>query len=460
MDARMQKHRKTRWMGRLFVVLSLVVSWGAQAALESVPLVSTWCETITSIGGTGQCGFPTDLAAAQHLLATVSSSNYYNLFTVTSCDGNGFCNYCDTAKVNSPSGPAGTTWCWIEINVPYQVAFAVKKYTCPVPIVNPTVPYSYNPTTGMCVREAQCLAPNVINPTTGQCEPPETYTITIEPSGTSLPSNGTYTILPSTALPLYAVVKDQNGLVQSGKQVSLTVSVQTGTDGVPDGNGGHIHKDNRPKGKFACSSVWDPGSETATCALTTDGSGKDPFIFIPTAVSGAHTITATCSDCGNTATAPVNVKVDNLITIPASPLYALSDSNGVIGAIPGKHTDNHYLTSSAITKLKQLASIYIAVNPGAKLYLNDASLVWGGLFDVGSTPWVSPHSLHDKGRSLDIRAANSGPNNEGSVPATFFLKFVSHAQQKGFNIGLHCKNSTDTNYCLGQPNNRHFHVDF
>jgi len=154
--------------------------------------------------------------------------------------------------------------------------------------------------------------------------------------------------------------------------------------------------------------------------------------------------------------------VSGLIPIPVTPqLYALQNSAGtVIGAVAGKHTANHYLTSAAITKLKKLASIYITVNPGAKLYLNDASLKWGGLFDVGSTPWSSPHSTHDKGSSLDIRAANSGPNNEGAVPATDFREFIKQANGKKIKMGLHCKNSSDTNYCLGQPNNRHFHVDF
>lgn len=284
--------------------------------------------------------------------------------------------------------------------------------------------------------------------------------ISIEPAGT-LPTNGTYTIKPSTILPLNAVVKDQNGVVQAGKQVTITVNVQSGTNGVPDGNGGHLHTENRPKGVFTCSSSL--GASPATCTLTTDYSGQAPFIFVATPVSGAHTITATCTGCGNTATAPVNVKVDDLIPIPASPRYALQDSTGaVIGAIPGKHTANHYLTSTAIGKLEKLAKLYTTkINSKGMLYLNDASLVWGGLFDVGSsTPWSSPHSLHDKGRSLDIRAANSGPNNEGAVPATDFREFIKQANGNGFKMGLHCKNSSDTNYCLGQPNNRHFHVDF
>lgn len=276
--------------------------------------------------------------------------------------------------------------------------------------------------------------------------------ISIEPVGT-LPDNGTYSILPSATLPLNAVVKDQNGVVQGGKQVTITANVQ-------DGTGGHLHAENRPKGVFTCSSSLT--APPATCTLTTDYSGQAPFIFVSTPVSGTHTITATCAGCGNTATAPVNVKVADLMPIPASPLYALTDLAGaVIGAIPGKHTANHHLTATAISKLGDLANIYTKVNPNAKLYLNDASLVWGGLFDVGnSTPWSSPHSLHDKGASLDIRAANSGPNNEGAVPATLFAVFLDKSRRKGFKIGLHCRNSSDTTYCLGQPNNRHFHVDF
>lgn len=155
--------------------------------------------------------------------------------------------------------------------------------------------------------------------------------------------------------------------------------------------------------------------------------------------------------------------MNDLIPIPASPqLYALTNSAGaVIGAIPGKYTANHYLTSASIAKLETLSNIYIKLNPQAKLYLNDASLEWGGLFDVeSSTPWSSPHNLHHKGRSLDIRVANSGQNNEGAVPATLFESFLDEARKGGFRMGLHCKNSSGTNYCLGQPSNRHFHVDF
>lgn len=325
--------------------------------------------------------------------------------------------------------------------------------------------YNYNPTSILCERnvpsctppmvldsatnrceQPKCVAPNSINSSNGQCEPPAYLTITLL---------GGRITEPATLLPFNAVVQNQNGVAQSGKQVTITVDVTSGT-------GGHIHTANRPKGTFTCASAL--GASSAACTLTTDYSGQTPFEFVATPVSGIHTITATCTGCSNTATAQVNVKVEDLIPIPAAPqLYALQDSAGtVIGAVAGKHTANHYLTSAAVGKLNSLAKLYTTkINPQAILYLNDASLTWGGLFDVGSsTPWSSPHSTHDKGRSLDIRAANSGSNNEGAVSATDFRKFIGQANGKGFKVGLHCKNSSDTNYCLGQPKNRHFHVDF
>ena len=152
--------------------------------------------------------------------------------------------------------------------------------------------------------------------------------------------------------------------------------------------------------------------------------------------------------------------VKGLIPIPASPLYALTDSKGVIGAIPGKHTDNHYLTETAIGTLGSLARLYRAsVNPKAVLYLNDASLVWGGLFDVGSTSWIPPHEKHDRGRSIDIRAANVGGNNEGAVPLTELLYLITYANNNHLRVGLHCSESSNTATCYGNPNNRHFHVD-
>lgn len=156
--------------------------------------------------------------------------------------------------------------------------------------------------------------------------------------------------------------------------------------------------------------------------------------------------------------------VNGITEIPGSQFYALKDNAGnVIGAVPGRHSKNHYLTGAAIAKLKDFAKAYQEiVNPGAKLYLNDASLEWGGLFDVGGN-WATPHAGHRRGVGLDIRAANSGPNNEGAVPITAFDKLAKTVAEKGAKAALHCTQNGVLRIgapCNGIPNNRHFHVDF
>ena len=277
----------------------------------------------------------------------------------------------------------------------------------------------------------------------------QTLTLTIE---SAYSTQGPFTTEPISVLALMAVVKDQFGLPKAGKQVTLTVDVQ-------GGSGGHDHNENRPKGDVGCAQLF------SGCVLgATDSNGVAGFTFRAPAPAGEHTITATCPGC-NTANATVKVMVDGLQPIPGSQYYSLQDSGGsVIGAIRGKHSDNHYLTGDAIVKLTKFAKAYqTTVNPGAKLYFNDASLVWGGLFDVGSTTWTSPHVGHNWGRSIDIRAVNSGSNNEGAVPSVYFNDALKAAADAHAKAALHCTGSSGLVIgppCNGIPNNRHFHVDF
>lgn len=274
----------------------------------------------------------------------------------------------------------------------------------------------------------------------------QTLTLTIE---SVYSTKGPFTTEPGSILALKAVVKDQFGLPKSGKPITLTVSV-TG------GSGGHDHDENRPKGDVGCGQLF------SGCVLgSTDSNGEAGFIFRAPPPAGEHTITATCAGC-NDANAAVDVKIKDLIPIPASPYYALQDSAGnVIGAIRNQHSDNHYLTKEAIKKLKDFATNYqTTVLLNAKLYLNDASLVWGGLFDVDKTkPWQTPHQAHDKGRSIDIRAESSGPA-EGMVPSAYFNDTIKAAADAHAKAALHCYGSTDTTVCMGRPRNRHIHVDF
>jgi hypothetical protein len=74
MDVRMQKHRITCWLGRLFVVLSLMSSWGAQAAIESVAPLSGG--TAWYFNGTGAGNLPSAAAVCQQALANVASFSF------------------------------------------------------------------------------------------------------------------------------------------------------------------------------------------------------------------------------------------------------------------------------------------------------------------------------------------------------------------------------------------------
>jgi len=326
------------------------------------------------------------------------------------------------------------------------------------PLCTCTDPYIPDSTQTICVTgnncpvnmsgiPCACNTDYVPNPNGPGCVY-QTLTLTIE---SIYSTKGPFTTLPNGILSLKAVVKDQFGLAKAGKQVTLSMDVQ-------GGSGGHDHNENRPKGE-TCAQLF------GYCTLgATDSSGEAGFSFRAPAVAGEHTITATCTGC-STANATVNVKLDGLLPIPASPFYALQDSAGkVIGTIQGKHSANHYLTAPSITGLGMFARDYqTKVNFGERLYLNDASLVWGGLFDVGSTPWKSPHIGHDRGRSIDIRAENNGPNNEGAVPSAYFKDTIKSAARAHAKAALHC--TADGNLVIGDkcnhvPHNRHFHVDF
>ena len=278
--------------------------------------------------------------------------------------------------------------------------------------------------------------------------------------------NGTE-VEPLKGLSFKAVVKGMDGL-KGGIPVTVILDVNTTS-------GGHEHGETnaavRPRGGLsgatACPSTAPPNSVCAT-GITSDQApyiGEAWFTFRAPDPAGTHTLSATCAGCTNTASASVDVKVDGLVPIPDSPFYALQDNAGnVIGAVKNKHSDNHYLTGTAIGKLKKFAQEYQeTVNPGATLYLNDASLMWGGLFDVGNTNWTTPHAGHRRGVGLDIRAANSGPNNEGAVPTTAFADVSKKAAEAHAKAALHCTENGVLRIgapCNGIPNNRHFHVDF
>ena len=412
-----QKHRITHWLRRLFAVLSLVASWGAQAGMMvdyAAPAAIKWCDFYPS-----NCIYDSDLAAAQAMANESTSWWYGGSLVVLNCDGYGHCNvkHCGIASCTPPD--------YQRISI---------KVICPVPIIYPTIPYAYEGASP-ALRSQMCT--RIV---------PSTLTITLTGGSEVEPSNGSTT----NTLPFIATVIDQNTGQPTTNPVNVHISLK-----VDPTSGGHDHGDStRPRGGIAEVQTCTSDAE---CWSNPTANGAVVFNFNPTDASGTHTITATCDGCSNTATAPVNVKVKEADaadwgSLTASPDYAM------VGGDAGKtHHDNHYLTATARDHLQKLVNKYNTKYPqGPVLYLNDSSLVWGGRFDI-SGKWAGDHKNHRRGVVIDIRA-NQDPT---AIPQARFTKFERLAAESSAYADLHCAFS-GRYVCpaclLDTGPNRHYHV--
>jgi hypothetical protein len=292
----------------------------------------------------------------------------------------------------------------------------------------------------------------------------EQYTLTLDAPAGDLEPSGTTAVGNITSKAMSVLVKsEKTGLPKYLAKVRITL-------GVIDGTGGHDHPDlNRPKGTLAgCAAVANlPNNyDCTTGAVGTDG--KATFTFTSTQVSGTHTVSASCISpvCINSQSVVQDVKVAGLSQIPASPLYALTEADGsVIGARPDWHTDNHNMTSAAADALWRLAARYRFENKfqqgaGAtprNLYLNDASLPWGGVYDIcartgacgSATAWQPPHHEHRRGTVVDVRANRAtGAIPSGDIKLLFKRMLDEEARKSGISF-LHESPGTT---------NEHFHI--
>ncbi len=271
-------------------------------------------------------------------------------------------------------------------------------------------------------------------------EVPETYTLTLTPDQPSTE--------PSASLDLTVAVENQDHQPPK-KPVPVKISLK-----VDPKSGGHDHGDNtRPRG-YIDNIKCETDGTCKTLSIGSEGSAIITF-KAPTA-SGQHTITATCDRCSNTATKQVNVKVDWLKPIPPSGLYALYETDGsVIGAARNMHESNHYLTPIAANQLLVLAINYHHRYPNNPvLHINDASLIWGGKFDL-SGKWTGYHYEHDKGTVVDVRANT----NAGNIPEENFTDLENMASGQGLDAQLHCSATRNPSIdnCAGDTN-RHYHI--
>ena len=179
----------------------------------------------------------------------------------------------------------------------------------------------------------------------------------------------------------------ENGNPKAG--VAVTFAVE------PIANsGGHDHHDaSRPKGTVTPNNPNTP---------VTDANGEIKATFQASEFAGTHVVAAACSSCTNTSvTKNIDVKVPDLIPLQADssvpPRYELAGNTSAVGV---KHKGNHYFTASALNNLSKLIDHYnsFAWQPVA---VNDASIIWGGWFDIYSN-WAGSHAEHRIGEEVDL----------------------------------------------------------
>jgi hypothetical protein len=375
---------------RLLVVVlfAFTVSWEVQAAsLETVPATVSWCNVLEAPKHTSffsvdtpGCSYPTIISAAKAYAiiwnADFKAKNMNVQVSINSCVNNGWSNQCYYYSYGANDPDPGP----FPNNNNMNFIYVNGVWRCPDPTIDPSSPYWFNADTF-----------NFVDASTAIC-------VRVAKSSLTLTLSGGTSTEPGKSLPLTATVTDQANTPQNGVAVNISLKVDPTS-------GGHEHGDStRPRGKLSSTACLSD----ATCLpITTKGSGVASFSFDAPEASGKHTITASCDKCSNTETTKIDVKVDGLTQIPASSYYALQDSQGiVIGSRTGWHTNNHNLTNSAAGQLEQLAKIYHQKFPNDPvLYLNDASLPWGGVYDIVHDLELAKALVCDLGSNLMLNIA-------------------------------------------------------
>lgn len=237
-------------------------------------------------------------------------------------------------------------------------------------------------------------------------------------------------------------------------EITLTAKTTTGGSPKPGiatsfsvevipNSGGHEHHDiNRPKGTL--SAVQG----------TTDGNGEVSVTFTAPEFAGIHTVNAICATCSNSpASKEIQVKVPDLLPIsPSAPqnadgsyVYALTSVDKTHQGNGRFHHNQYYLTAQSRKNLRALISNFAAEGWGT-VALNDASLFWGGRYDISSN-WAGSHKGHREGREIDISFARANNPISVSKQSDFYDKFCKNKKVSfPFSI-LH--------HYVNQP---HFHV--
>lgn len=221
-----------------------------------------------------------------------------------------------------------------------------------------------------------------------------------------------------------AKVTDCNDRPLAGTLVRITST--------PEARSGfHEHDEpERPAGGFLGEPDQDcgPGPTPGSVECVADQDGRIVLGFAAPKPAGIHKLDARCvsRSCRTPAPITVSVKVEGLVPINTS-----SNAHFRYVGDTDRHGQSHHLSSEALGPLTLLARDYFLAY-GEYLRINDASLPWGGLFDIKSErPWLPPHKEHRCGRAIDVRG--NGADGE-AVPLSRDSSFKSLAKKHGVEV--------------------------
>jgi hypothetical protein len=129
----------------------------------------------------------------------------------------------------------------------------------------------------------------------------------------------------------------------------------------------------------------------------TDAVGELRVNYSPSEFAGVYRIEAGCGGCSNVASTTVTVRVPGLVALPPDsavpPRYVLVGSTST-------HPSNHFFTTEALEALDDIVALLHSAGWGV-VGVNDASLSWGGRFDI-SGGWAGSHYDHRQGEEVDL----------------------------------------------------------
>jgi len=201
-----------------------------------------------------------------------------------------------------------------------------------------------------------------------------------------------------------------------------------------DSSGGHIHTDDRPKGKLDGKNLT---VASPSITLSTDGDGKvkgpEGITFAPPGkqpntrclgLAGDYQVTAKLTAerfSDRKDSTMIVVGLDNLVPLPKGQDYAICADSKYSCPTEGAwgtetHPDSENGTPGTITVFQNLATEFLKRQdehnqwlhdcgkppwPTRKVSFNDIALPWGGLFDWKAT-WQQPHKTHGRGQGGDF----------------------------------------------------------